>query len=309
MATATPASPVTPDSPGAAEQPLRAIALMLGAVFFFSVTDVSAKWLVADYSVFQLVFLRTLGAAIPIAYLVHRQGGMAALRTRHPWRHLLRGIVGAGAIFGFFLSFRYLPLAEAYTIFFVSPLIVTALSGPMLGEPVGWRRWAAILVGFIGVLVILRPGGAVDGIGATICVFATVCYALLMLLIRLLRRTESTATVTISFTLVMGVLSALASPFVWVMPSLTDWGLFLFTGFFGGIAQILFIEALGRGSAATVAPFDYTSMIWAVLFGYLIWGDIPGWEVVIGATIIAASGLFIIYREQARKRGARAAQA
>ncbi len=282
------------------DQPLVAIALMLGAVFCFSITDVSAKWLVEDYSVFQIVFLRTVGALPPILWLIHRQGGFKALHTRHPWRHILRGVVGACAIFGFFWSYRYMSLPDAYAIFFASPLIVAALSGPMLGEKIGPRRWAAILVGFIGVLIVLRPGGDVSTKGALICVFATFSYALLMILIRLLKRTETTASVTVSFTLVMTLISAATIPFVWITPTLFDWSLFLFTGLLGGIAQILFIEALGRASAGTVAPFDYTSMVWAVLFTYLIWNEIPTATVMLGATIITASGLYIIYREHVR---------
>ncbi|MEQ8966481.1 MAG: DMT family transporter [Azospirillaceae bacterium] len=283
---------------------LRAIGLYCMAILVLSLMDVAIKWLSADYHTLQILFFRAGFAMIPLAFLVARGGGIAALRTRRPGAHLLRGLVGTATAFSFFFSFAYLPLADAYAIAFAAPLFVTALSVPLLGERVGARRWSAVAVGFCGVLLIVRPGGGgIDGfvsIGAAAALAGAFGYALMVGLMRLHSRTESPAAITVYPTLVTLAVSGLLLAGVWTRPSLADLGLLAVTGILGGVGTILLAAALRGGPVAVLAPFEYSAMVWGVAFGFAIWGDLPdGWTWA-GTAVVVASGLYILHREHRR---------
>ncbi|WP_041785313.1 DMT family transporter [Rhodospirillum centenum] len=277
---------------------LAGILLFIATVFCFSVMDAMVKDLSARYGTWQIMFFRGLFSLLPIAVLVAQSGGIAALRTERPVSHLLRGLVGIATAFCFFYSYGHMPLADVYAIAFATPLMITALSVPLLGEHVGWRRWTAVLVGFVGVLIMLRPG---EGLGTPVALVALAgafFYALLMIYVRRLARTETTAAIVFYFVLLLCVLSAVMMLPDWRTPDTAlDWTLLVATGILGGFGQILMTLAFRRAPPSAVAPFEYTGMIWAVFFGFTFFGEVPDPAIWIGGAIVIGSGLYILHRE------------
>ncbi len=272
---------------------------MLVGVFLFSIMDAMVKWLAADYPVHQIVFFRTVFALIPCAFFVWRSGGVKTLRTRRPYVHALRGIIGLAAMGCYFFAFSKLNLADAKAILFSAPLFMTVLSIPLLGERVGVYRWTAVLVGFAGVLVILNPGGDMMQIGALAALGGAVLYALAVIAIRHLSATESPAAITFYFTIIGAIAgSAMMAAFGWVTPPPADLALLVGVGLIGGVGQFCITRAFRLAEATAIAPLDYTAMAWALLLGYLVWRDVPGPEVFVGIALVVASGLFILYRER-----------
>lgn len=291
------------------DQPARGIRYMLAAVACFVVMDALIKWLSATFPTMQVVFFRSLFALVPIALLVMQQGGLSRLRTRRPKMHFLRCVIGLGSMVCFFHAFRTMPLAEVIAIGFAAPLFVTALSVPLLKEKVGIRRWAAVIVGFVGVLIMVRPGLHVLELGAAVALFGTVLYALAMIVMRDLGKTDTASAITFYFTMSATLVAGAVTPFVWVEPHGTEWLLLALVGLIGGVAQLLMTQAFRLTPVAVVAPFDYTAMLWGTILGYVVWGEVPDALVWAGAAIVAASGLYIVHRETrlrtARPIGAR----
>lgn len=307
------AIPVTLHGAPDAGQVLRGIGCMVLAVLVFAVMDAMIKRLAQDYGTFQIMFFRSLFALVPIGVMIAWKGGLATLRTRRPGGHVLRSLIGAGATFCFFYSYGALPLADAYAIAFAAPLFVTALSVPMLGERVGPRRWSAVIVGFAGVLVMIQPGGGVAGgaaaaSAALVCLVGTFLYAFTLAFVRKLSRTETTAAIVFYFTLTCVGVGAAGMAFDWTPPAgWADLAMLVGAGLLGGLAQILITTAFRLAPVAVVAPFDYTAMVWGILFGWLFFGDLPGQAVVLGAFIVMASGLYILHRETRLRRETRVA--
>jgi drug/metabolite transporter (DMT)-like permease len=288
-------------------QVVRAIASIVVAMFLFTVLDALVKLLAAHgYSTWQLVFCRSLFSFIVILPLVRAQGGWRALATTRPFQHLGRAAMGMGALWLWFYSYREIPLADAYALSFSAPLFMTALSVPLLGERVGMHRWAAVLVGLGGILVMVRPGSGVFEPSALYVLSSAVLYALAIIQIRGLGATETTLRIVFYFTLLCTVTSGLSLPFVGRLPeSWGDAGLLVAIGLLGGFAQLCMTDAYRHAPVSIVAPFDYTAMLWAVLLGMALFGDRPGWPVLTGAAVVIASGLYILHRESVRGGGAR----
>jgi drug/metabolite transporter (DMT)-like permease len=260
--------------------------------------DLCAKGLLSSYSLEQFVFLRSM-IGLAIFILIGRQfGGIRSLVTAK-WRwHLLRTLLATGAMFGFFYGLSRMPLVDALTLGFTAPLMVTALSVPMLGEHVGWRRWLAVTVGFIGVLIILRPGGGDASFAAIAVLFAAFCYACMAITARKLSTTESSYSLSVYVIAGPMIVSfSLLRQGSWQVPDLDGWLLFLGAGACSVIAWIGIIGGYRRASPAMLAPFEYTALIGGAVAGYMIWDEIPDRWVVTGATVIIASGLFVVYRE------------
>ena len=260
--------------------------------------DLCAKGLLSDYSLPQFVFLRSI-VGLGIFLLLARQfGGFRSLFTRRwPW-HVLRMSLASGAMFGFFYGLSRMPLVDALTLGFTAPLMVTALSMPTLGEHVGWRRWVAVIIGFVGVLIILRPGTGEISLAAIAVLFAAFCYASLAITARKLATTESSY--ALSVYAVVGPLlisAALVGQGSWRVPDTGGWLLFLLAGGCSVIAWIGIIGGYRRAAPALLAPFEYTALVGGAVAGYLIWDEVPDRWVIVGATIIIASGLFVVYRE------------
>jgi drug/metabolite transporter (DMT)-like permease len=295
------AEPPLPPSPASVSVPavssLRAIVLMASSVAIFAVMDALVKDLGTRYPTMQVMFFRSLLAFVPIMLLVLHSGSLRELRMHSVTGHLLRSLVGVVAMFCFFYSYSRMPLAEVVAISFAAPVFVVALSVPLLGEQVGPRRWAAVLAGFVGVMIMLQPGPGLLKSIAMVPLLGTVFFALAMIVLRKLGRTETSASVAFTFTLSCTLVSGCVLPFVWVTPGLLDLGLLVTVGLLGGVAQILMTVAFKHADLAVIAPFEYTAMIWATLFGYVFWSEVPGLNIWLGVAVVMASGLFILFRE------------
>ncbi|MDX1709515.1 MAG: DMT family transporter [Rhodovibrionaceae bacterium] len=280
------------------------IATMLGAMFFLSTMDATAKWLGASYPIVQVAFFRNFFALVPVMILVMHQGGLPALKPVRFGLHVLRAMLILAAIFLFFTGLRSLPLAEATAIAFAAPLFITAMSVPVLGEHVGFRRWAAVIVGFMGVLIIVRPGAATFQIEALLPLGAAASYGTVMLMTRLMARTETTAAIYFWSTAIPAAVAGVLLVFGWKTPAWADLPIFVLIGFLGGGATILLTFAYRYGPAAVIAPFDYSALIWATAIGWLVWRDFPDFWVCVGAMVLVASGIYIIHRETGQRRAA-----
>jgi drug/metabolite transporter (DMT)-like permease len=286
------------------DRTLEGIALLVLAAGLFSIMDAAVKWLGASYSTFQIVFFRSLFAFLPLGVVIWRVGGLRqAMLVRDPVNQALRCLFGLGAMLLFFYCYAEMRLADAIAIGFAAPIFVTALSMPLLGEPVGWRRWVACLVGFAGVLV--KPGAGTFEPIALVALAATLFYSLATLWVRKLSKTESNVSIIIYFTITTTVISGFALPFVWVTPGPADLALLVAVGIVGGFAQIVMTQAFRLAEVSILMPFDYTAMIWAASLGWLVWGEVPGANIWIGFALVVASGLYIVHREAQlrRKRG------
>jgi drug/metabolite transporter (DMT)-like permease len=276
----------------------RGIAFVLLAWLLFAGMDAGSKLLAEDYSIIQILWVRFVSLAVIAAWLARRQGGSGALRTRRFWLQSLRSLLLVTEIGLFILTITVLPLAETHAILAVTPLIVTALSVPLLGERVGLRRWSAIGVALIGVLIILRPG---PGMGHPIALVALLCalmFALYQILTRIVSRVDPPLT-TLFYTALVGVGGlTLIIPFYWTTPDLAGWALFGLVAALGASGHFLLIKALQLAPASTLQPFSYTILIWATVVGFLVFGNLPDLLTVVGAIVIAASGIYAFARER-----------
>jgi len=259
--------------------------------------DLCAKWLLADYSLQQFIFLRSIFGVMFFLLSARWYGGYGALLTKRWKWHLLRTILATGAMFGFFYGLSRMPLVNALTIAFTAPLMVTALSVPFLGEHVGWRRWIAVMVGFIGVLVVLRPGEGMFTPAAIGVIIAAFCYSGLALTARKLAATESSFSLSIYVVTGPLLISASMLPGNYTAPTTNGWLFFLLAGLCSALAWVGIIGGYRRAPPALLAPFEYTALIGAAAAGYWIWDEVPDKWVITGGLIIIASGLFIVYRE------------
>jgi drug/metabolite transporter (DMT)-like permease len=279
----------------------RGIMLILTSSLTFAVMNAFVKHVSHHLSPLEIGFFRQAFSLILVVTVLVRAGGITMIRTRRPIGHLFRGLIGNSAMIIFFLSVAKLPLADANALSFASPLFVTALSLPLLGEAVGKHRWSAVGVGFLGVLVITNPTGHLigpqAGIGAGLGVMAALMSALMTITIRQLNKTEAPITIVFYFATIGCVFFGAMLPFVWVTPTLDEWAALLAIGLIGGVSQLLMTTAYRHAPASTLAPFGYASIIWSTALGFLIWSEVPGWHVLAGSAVVIASGLYIIYRE------------
>jgi drug/metabolite transporter (DMT)-like permease len=259
--------------------------------------DLCAKALLASYSLEQFVLLRSIFGLLIFITMMRRYGGVENLKTNKWQWHLLRTLLASGAMFGFFYGLARMPLVNALTLGFTAPLMVTALSVPFLGEHVGWRRWTAVVFGFIGVLIILRPGAGLMTPAAMAVIAAAFCYACLAITARKLSTTETSYSLSVYVITGPLLISGILLPGDWVAPSAPGWGLFMLAGASSAIAWIGIIGGYRRASPAMLAPFEYTALIGGAIAGYFIWNEVPDKWVVTGAAVIIGSGLFVVYRE------------
>lgn len=274
------------------------IALMCGGIACLSVNDAIVKSLTDAYAPVQLLFLRNALALVPALIIALKMGGKAALYSHKPFAHLMRAIFWTCAAILFFLGLRDLGLAEATTLVFAAPIFIIALSSILLKEQVGWRRWSAAVVGFIGVLVVVRPGSATFQLVALFPVGTALFYALLMIGSRWVDPRESTWTVMLYLVGFGALISGILSPFYWVPIRAEDIWLLLGLAIFGTAGMTMITQAFRFTSASLIAHFEYTGLLWATGLGWLIWQDLPDVATFTGAAIIVMSGLFIIFRER-----------
>ncbi|WMS43300.1 DMT family transporter [Acuticoccus sp. MNP-M23] len=281
---------------------MRAILLMMVAAGMFACLDATAKFLgEAQLLSIDIVWLRYSTHVILLGIFLRVWSHFEAFRTRRPWMQLLRGLHLLGATYFNFWALKYLQLAEASAIMFCSPLIVTALAGPILGEKVGIRRWAAVGVGFVGVLIVTRPGMGVMHWAIILSLISVFNYAMYALLTRKMNKTESAESLLMMSALVgVFVLSPVAYSAVSSLTTPKLWTLAFMMGLFGAVGHYALVVAHRTAGASTLAPFIYTQMVWMILFGFLIFGDVPDTLTIVGTAIIAGAGLYILHRERVR---------
>src|SRR5450631_1195008 len=275
---------------------LAGIGLMLLSIFMFSFGDALGKFMVATYSVGQLLWLRACAALIVLSPMIWRHRA-TFMRLERPWLQLLRVMLSTIEVAAFFLATVYLPLADVITYYLAGPIFVTALSAIVLREPVGWRRWSAILIGFCGVLIALRPSAQTISWPALIALGGSLSFAVLMLITRSLRATPDIVMTSSQFAGTF-LLGALMSPFDWVTPSACSLVLFAAAGIISVTALFCVNRSLKLAPASVVVPYQYSMIIWAMMFGYLVFGDVPSMATIAGAAIIIGAGLYIFLRER-----------
>ena len=275
-----------------------ALCMIVGGLLLTTQDGIS-KWLTADFHPGEIMFYRGLFTFVPIIAIVAWSGGLGQLKSRNLKGTMIRAVLGAGTSIFVVVSFIYLPLADALAIIFLSPIMLTALSGPMLGEPVGWRRWLAVFIGFAGVMLMVRPSAE----GIPYYYFFPLLTALLSALrdvaTRRLRNDDSSVSI-LFYSMAAGILAgAISMPMFGAhWPSPSQWGLFAAAGILNSLSHRLTIQALLLAPGGTMAPFRYLSLV----MGYAIWGDVPDSFKLAGAALVVGAGLFILYREMRVRR-------
>ena len=275
---------------------LAGVVLMVFSVFMFSFGDALGKYMVATYSVGQLLWLRACAALFVLSPLMWRHR-REFIRLERPWLQLLRVTLSTLEVGAFFLATVYLPLADVITYYLACPIFVTALSAIVLREHVGWRRWTAILIGFCGVLIALHPSPQTVSWPALIALGGSASFAVLMLITRSLRKTPDIVLASSQFAGTF-LLGALLSPIGWVTPGLDSLALFATAGCISVGALLCVNRSLKLAPASVVVPYQYSMIVWAVMFGYAVFGDVPSVATIAGATIIIGAGLYIFLRER-----------
>ncbi len=278
----------------------KGIVVMLIGMFLFSLNDAMGKWLVATYSVGQVLLIRSVVAFVILLPFVWRAGMETVFKVERPGLQAARVVFSTAEVFCFYWAVYYLPLADVMTYWLAAPIYVAAMSPFLLREKVGWMRWTAIFIGFIGVLIALAPEGEVEPIAIAVAIIGTLAFALMVITGRTLRGTPDK---TLVFWQIAGagIAGLVLAPFDWVMPTGIDFALLGLLGVVAMLAHICVNRAVKLADAAIVAPFQYTLLPWAIILGWLFFGDLPRAMMLVGAAIIVASGLFIFFREQRKK--------
>jgi drug/metabolite transporter (DMT)-like permease len=279
-------------------KPLLAFVLMGTAVLCFSLVDATAKWLTGGYDPWQIVFVSRIIPLLLSVFLAYREtGNPFNFYTRFPRLQILRASLSIPMVWCFFTGLKSLPLAEAITIAFVAPLFITILSRPILGEQIGTQRWMAVAVGFVGVLVALRPGFGGFGTGALLVIISAFSYALSMVLLRRFSGQEPTHNIFFYGSIGAFVVAGFNSVPIWLAPDPADWGLLLLVGIWGVFGGYAVIRAYRLGEASMLAPLEYTALIWSIMFDFWLFDLTPVLAVLIGAGIVIGSNLYIAHRE------------
>lgn len=294
--------PMRRDPRVAHDAPLRGVATMLGAITLLTINDAFMKWVVATLPIGEAIFIRGLFALIPIALLLHIAGGRAALRLRSWRRQLLSASLLAGALFSFITALKFLPLGLAVIIVYTNPLFVTALAPFVLREKVGWRRWTAVIIGFIGAALVIRPEGGDMSWALLLPLAASFLSAIRDLVNRQLVYGETSVSILgVSMALVL-LLALTTAPFGWILPEPSSLFFLFAAGMAFAFAMFGMIDAFRYGDASLVTPFKYVGVILGLILGFLVWDEVPEVLDLLGAAIIVASGIFIIQREARLKK-------
>jgi drug/metabolite transporter (DMT)-like permease len=279
-------------------KPLLAFVLMGTAVLCFSLVDATAKWLTEGYDPWQIAFISRIVPIVVALVVAYREtGNPFNFYTRFPKVQVMRAALTIPMIWCFFTGLKLMSLAEAITIAFTAPLFITMLSRPMLGEKIGPRRWGAVAVGFVGILVALRPGVGGIGIGPILVIISAFAYAVSMCLLRRFAGQEPTHNILFYSAIGAFLVGGVNSIPVWVEPDVTDWGLLLLVGVWGVFGSYAVIRAYRLGEASMLAPLEYTALIWSILFDLWLFQHAPVPAVLFGAAIVIAANVYIAHRE------------
>lgn len=284
--------------------PLYGILFMLAGSFFMSLNNAILKWLSAGYPAGQILFMRSSFIFVPIAFFIWHAGGLKSVRIVNAKVHMWRACCVICSAFLFLNAVRLMPLADVIAITFAGPLFLTMLATPVLGEHVGMRRWMAVIVGFIGVLIIIRPGGDLWRLAALLPLGTALADATRDLITRRMTAQETSNAILVTTTAAVGLagLCTVATG-TWILPTPSDFGLIVLCGLITGFGHYCMIETYRLAEAGLVAPFRYSSILWAGGLGYIFWGDLPDQWVIVGTLVLIASGLYILHREFVRRRG------
>jgi len=294
----------TPSAAGRSSA-LAGIGFMLMAVFLFALNSGAGKWLVAKYPVGEFMLIRSSFTLLLLSPFIWHAGREAFANAPRPGLQVLRVVLGSVEVAMFFWAVSYLPLADTTTFYLAGPIYVTAFSVLLLRERVGWRRWSAVLIGFTGVVIALRPSSSSFTLPALIALAGSVMYALVLITTRALRATNDVVLMTTYFigAVAFGLVTL---PFGWVTPSPFDLLCLAAVGLSNIVAQFSVIRSLKLASASVVVPYQYTLIVWSVVFGWLMFAELPDIYTVVGAALIVAAGLYIFWREQVKAREAAA---
>jgi drug/metabolite transporter (DMT)-like permease len=283
------------------DRTLAGVGLMLLGIFVFALNDALGKWLVATYSVGQLLLVRSLAASGLLIPFLWRDRGRAFKRAPRPWIQLLRPVFATFEVACFYWALASMPLADVMTFYLAGPIYVTAVSPLLLGEHVGWRRWLAVIVGFAGVMIALDPTGQALTPAAVIALAGSFSFALLMICTRLVRGTSDLVLIT---TQTVGALlfGLIVAPFTWVVLNPRDTLLLVLLGVTAMGAHVCINRSLRLAPASVVVPYQYSTIVWAILLGYLIFGDVPRTGMLVGMAVIITAGIYIFVREARASR-------
>lgn len=289
-----------------ADRPLFAIVVMIAAVAMLVAMNSAIKLIGPDYHVFQIVFLRNLVAMFVVLPMVWRDGGATAFRTKRPGMQLARSVTGVASVCCFYYAVQRMPVAEMIVISQAVPFVVTALAVFVLRESVGWRRWAAIVAGFIGVVIAMGPVEQMSN-AALFALVGTCLWSVTFLLVRSLGATDSPSVTTFYYMVFGTVVMGLLQPWFWKVLTPQVIILIVIAGFLGAFGQVMIAYAMRFGEASLVTPFNYAAIVWAVLIDLIIWGAVPTKWTWAGAAIIVAAGVYMSWRESiaASARGGR----
>lgn len=279
----------------------RGIILLLVATVGFALSAGFAKAIGARVPVAEVILFRNAFAIPALLPVVLASGGLAALATRNPMSHAARTLFGMMGMVGAFYGYVHLPIATVTALGFTMPLFLTVLSVPLLNESVGWRRGAAVMVGFLGVVLMVRPGGEGmrgEGLAVTLCLLGSVGWALAMITIRKMGEAgESSVAIVFWFTVGSAALAGIAAVPVWVWPTPLEWALLAGIGLVSALAQVLMTTAYRTGETTLLAPFEYAGIVWTTALGAFIWAELPdAWD-FLGIAVLVAAGIYIWHRE------------
>src|SRR5580700_4671295 len=278
----------------------RGIAYMVASTVVFAGVNAIVKWEVGKYPIGEVAFYRALFALVAVSVIILPRAGIAVFRTRRYLAHLQRGVSQFGSMTCMFFAFSLMSLGSAVAISFAAPLFTTLLSATVLKERVGIHRWSALVVGFIGVVIVTEPGRNTFQAGALFALANAVLISSVAVAIRRMSVTESTETLTLYQMIVITVCTLFLLPFGFKQPSWIDAGCLAVAGVGNGIAQYWWTRSLTLAPPSAVVPFNYLSLVWASMLGFAVWGDMPTTHLMIGAAIVVASGLYILWRETVR---------
>lgn len=279
------------------------ITLVVSAMFIFATQDAITKTLAASYSVPQILWVRFIFYALfALAFSARKRPLRDCLKSQVPWLQIARSLLIVAEIGLFIVAIRFLSLAEIHALLATFPLMVTGIAALFLREPVGIRRWSAVFAGFIGVLIIIRPGIIDIKAGVFLALVTALMFAGYNVMTRLVSKYDDSETSMVYMAIVGAVVLTCIGPFFWVQPSLTDWGWLLCLSFTAAAGHFLLIKALEAAPASTLQPFNYTLLVFATVIGYLFFDSLPDFWTVVGASVVVASGLYTIYRERVRKK-------
>jgi drug/metabolite transporter (DMT)-like permease len=280
---------------------LRGIGLLMGAVLLFSSMDTLAKFMLKSYPMSALMWARYMVHVVVMLAWLGPSMGLRLVRTLHPWKQILRGVLLVGSTTFFYFALRYLPLAEAAAITFVGPILTALLSGPMLGDKVTKRQWVAVIIGFTGVLIIMRPGGGVLSLPAVFPLATAILFSIYQIVTRKVSGRDHPYTSLFYTAIVGGAITSFAVPFHWITPSLTQAGFVLCIGVFGGLGHLLLIRSMEYASPSTLAPFVYSQLVWSTLLAFIVFGDFPEPMTLFGMFVVVAGGLLAVNWQHMRR--------